>query len=137
VIYALDSDTLSYLLKDDDNVYARYNEALDNGDYCVIPLIVYYEVKRGLKASGATRKMRSFERFCETLDIVDLGVSDMDVAADIYAVRKKAGRPMGDSDLLISATCIARGYTLVTNNTTHFDDVDGLQLVNWVEMKEA
>jgi predicted nucleic acid-binding protein len=133
VIYALDSDTLSYLLRDDDRVYARYIEALDKGDYCVMPLIVYYEVRRGLKANDATNKMRSFERFCEALDIIDLGVADMDVAADIYAARKKAGRPMGDSDLLIAASCIARGYTLVTNNTTHFESLDSLQLANWVE----
>ena len=103
MIYALDSDTLSYLLKNDDHVYSRYNEALDNSNHCVIPLIVYYEVKRGLKAKDATNKMRAFERFCEALDIVSLGVSDMDVAADIYAANKKAGRPMGDSDLLIAA----------------------------------
>ena len=134
MIYALDSDTLSYLLRDDDHVYARYEEALDSGDYCVIPLIVYYEVRRGLIANDARRKMRSFERFCKSLDIVDLGVHDMDVAADIYANRKKAGRPMGDSDLLIAASCIARGYKLVTNNTTHFNELSNLQLVNWAEL---
>ena len=133
MIFALDSDTLSYLLKNDDHVYSRYNEALDNSDHCVIPLIVYYEVKRGLKAKDATNKMRAFERFCEALDVISLGVSDMDVAADIYAAKKKAGRPMGDSDLLIAAACIARGFALVTNNTAHYNGVDGLRLENWVD----
>lgn len=133
MIYALDSDTLSYLLRDKDNVYSKFEAALSRGDYCVMPLIVYYEVRRGLKANDSKNKMQSFERFCEALEIISLDIIDMDVAADIYAARKKAGKPMGDSDLLIAASCIARGYTLVTNNTGHYKDVDGLQIANWVE----
>ncbi|MCL1806518.1 MAG: type II toxin-antitoxin system VapC family toxin [Oscillospiraceae bacterium] len=133
MIYALDSNILSYLLRDDDRVYSRYNEALDKGHHCIIPLIVYLEVKRGLKANDAAGKMRSFERFCNTLGVDDLNTSDVDVAADIYAAKKKTGRLIGDSDLLIAASCIARGYKLVTNNAKHFEGVEGLQFENWVE----
>jgi len=57
MIYALDSNIISYLLKDNDTVYSRYFEALSHGHRCMIPLMVYYEVRRDLMASGATIKM--------------------------------------------------------------------------------
>ena len=86
-----------------------------------------------MKANGATTKMRSFERLCAALGVDDLDIEDMDAATDIYADGKNAGRLIEDSDILIAASCLARGYTLVTANTRHFERVDGLQLVNWAE----
>ena len=133
MIYALDTNIVSCLLRDDDVVYTRYFDALSEGNTCVIPLVVYYEVLRGLKASGASTKMRSFERICEKLGVDSLTVADMDTAAGIYADRKRRGVPMGDSDLLIAAQAVTRKYTLVTNNTRHFDGIDGLFITNWVE----
>ena len=51
----------------------------------------------------------------------------------IYSKRKKQGRPIEDTDLLIAAQCVTNGYTLVTNNMRHFDNIDGLSAVNWKE----
>jgi len=64
MIYALDTNIISYLLKDDDRVYSRYFDAVSQGNTCIIPLIVYYEVLRGLKASGATIKLVNTHCFC-------------------------------------------------------------------------
>jgi hypothetical protein len=50
MIYALDSNTVSYMLKGDIEVQRRFVEAIDKGHaYAIVPL-VYYEVKRGLIA---------------------------------------------------------------------------------------
>jgi predicted nucleic acid-binding protein len=133
MIYALDSNIISYLLRADATVSSRYYEALDQGNRCVIPLIVYYEVKRGLKDAGATSKLRSFERLCDVLGIEGLDVAAVEKATDIYISLKKAGSLIGDSDTLIAASCLACGYTLVTNNAKHFGRVEGLRFVNWAE----
>ncbi|MCL2204864.1 MAG: type II toxin-antitoxin system VapC family toxin [Defluviitaleaceae bacterium] len=131
--YALDSNIISHLLKDNDRVYAHYFDTLSQGHVCVIPLVVYYEVRRGLKANDARKKMGSFEKLCTVLGMDDLTQADMNTAADIYAERKRRGAPIDDTDLLIAAQCLTRGYTLVTNNTKHFTDIDGLQLVDWTK----
>ena len=131
--YALDTNIISYILRGDKDVRQRWRQEENEGNRCVIPLMVYYEVRRGLKANGATVKMRSFEKICHELGIYDLTVSDMNTAANIYANRKRRGIPIDDADLLIAAQCVTNGYTLVTNNTTHFVGIDGLQLVNWVQ----
>ena len=131
MIYALDSNTVSYLLKDNSAVYSHYISALNQGDYCVLPLIVYYEILRGLKAKDAKKQLPMFEDFAKDIDIIDLSVADIMTASEIYAYQKKSGKPMGDSDLLIAAQCVARDYTLVTNNTKHFAHVGGLRLIDW------
>jgi tRNA(fMet)-specific endonuclease VapC len=41
---------------------------------------------------------------------------------------RKQGRAVGDLDLLIAATCLEHGLTLLTNNRRHFEMVDGLSI---------
>ena len=133
MIYALDTNIISYLLKDDETVYSRYFDTLSKGNQCTIPLIAYYEVRRGLEANDAASKMRSFEKICVELDVYDLTIEDVSMAASIYADRKNKGKMIDDADILIAAQCITNGYTLVTNNTKHFENIEGLRIVNWVE----
>ena len=54
-------------------------------------------------------------------------------AAQLYSKLRRIGKLPGDADILIAAFCIGNGYTLVTNNTQHFADMDELQIVNWAE----
>jgi len=42
-----------------------------------------------------------------------------------------AGRPIGPNDLLIAATTLAHGLTLVTHNVREFSRVPGLQIEDW------
>jgi tRNA(fMet)-specific endonuclease VapC len=44
------------------------------------------------------------------------------------------GRPVDDFDLLIGATAIVHELTLVTRNTRHFADMNGIKLVNWIDL---
>jgi predicted nucleic acid-binding protein len=78
-------------------------------------------------------KLAAFERLCDMLGVDEMDVETLNKAAGIYAALKKVGRLIEDSDILIAASCIAHGHTLITNNTRHFERVDGLQFVNWTE----
>ena len=131
MIYALDSNIISYMLKDNNAVYSRYYAALKRDCLCVLPLIVYYEVRRGLLANNATMQTRSFEELCKSIEILNLTIADMNKASEIYALRKKLGKPMFDNDLLIAAQTVTRGYTLVTHNVQHFDGIEKLQIEDW------
>ena len=133
MIYALDTNIVSYMIKNNRTVNARYEKVISRNDNCIIPLMVYFEIRRGLLANDAHNRTRLFENLCLDLDVEKLSVDDIDVAAKIYAERKPKGKPMYDTDLLIAAQCINRGYVLVTNNTDHFDDVEGLLVEDWTE----
>ncbi|MCL1988015.1 MAG: PIN domain-containing protein [Firmicutes bacterium] len=131
MIYALDTNIISYMMKNDETVRNNQLVFIKNGGTCIIPLMAYYEIKRGLIAKNATTKMRIFEDLCSQLEIKKLTKNDMDTAALIYSNCKKAGTPIEDADLLIAAQCLTNGYTIVTANIKHFDIVDGLAIVDW------
>ena len=53
-------------------------------------------------------------------------------AIDMYATLKAKGRVIGDGDIFIAAFCIVNNYTLITNNTKHYDNIQELKKVNIV-----
>jgi len=131
--YALDTNIISHILRGDKGVKQRWRQEESEGNRSIIPLMVYYEVRRGLLANDATNKTRAFEELCAALGVHDLTVSDMNMASIIYADHKNGGTLIDDTDILIAAQCISHGHTLVTRNTRHFERIKGLQLVDWCE----
>ena len=43
---------------------------------------------------------------------------------------RAAGTPIGDFDLLIRATAIRHGLTLLTNNRRHFERLPGVSVIS-------
>jgi tRNA(fMet)-specific endonuclease VapC len=41
------------------------------------------------------------------------------------------GQPVAAVDLMIAATALVRGFTVVTHNTQHFSKVPGLTVADW------
>ena len=131
MIYALDTNIISYLMRGDKKVTARWLNERKQGNKSIIPIIAYYEAKRGLLAVNATKKLKDFEELCFALGVSDFSRDDADTAIRIYAELKRKGRMSEDSDILIAAQAMSRGYTLVTNNIKHFKEIDGLIFENW------
>jgi len=130
--YVLDSNIISYALKGDAEIRRHLDEATATGNEISMPHIVYFEIKRWLLQIGAKGKRRVFEEMLhDTITIQSMDEPVWDMAATLYVETRKEGKPMGDADLLIAAYCLVNDYTLVTNNTRHFERVDGLKLVNW------
>jgi predicted nucleic acid-binding protein len=131
ITYALDTNIISYLLKDDQAVIDQYHHAGKNGNDFVLPPIVYYEAKRWFLETGATDKSIAFDKLCDIMPLGELTQEILNTAASVYVKMRKAGKPMSDADIIIAAFCIVNDYTLVTNNTRHFERIDDLKLVNW------
>jgi tRNA(fMet)-specific endonuclease VapC len=55
----------------------------------------------------------------------------------LKAILRRAGRPIGDVDLLIAGVAVCHGLTVVTNNTSHFERLPELPLENWLEPPQA
>jgi predicted nucleic acid-binding protein len=121
------------MLRGDKQLQEKVYREANGGKGVIIPPIAYYEIKRGLIDYQTPVKLTAFERLCSMLGIDEVDVVTLDKAAGVYASLKKVGRLIEDSDILIAASCLAHGYTLITDNTRHFERVDGLQFVNWTE----
>ena len=132
-IYALDTNTLTFLLKEDETVSRNAVASTNKGNELTIPQIVDYEVQRGLLAKRMTKKLQKYLAFRQTVSVGAFGEDVWEKAACVYASLRQRGKPIDDADVLIAAFCLVKGCTLVTNNTRHFENVDGLRFVDWKE----
>ena len=132
--YSLDTNVLVDILRGNEAVKRKLVEA-DKVSRISISPYVCYEVLRGIMDKGASRQLADFrllQKVAYKPKIDEYAV--MEIAAQIYLGQKKIGQPVGDDmDVLIAAWCIASGSTLITANTKHFADIEGLGLEKWRE----
>jgi predicted nucleic acid-binding protein len=131
-VYVLDANVVSYYLKENAQVIQSIETTLLAGDEIQIAPIAYYEVKRGLMVIGSPKRMEKFNSFCDMFSVGRFDNRVLDFAADIYVEQRKKGKTTDDADIFIAAFCKRNGFTLVTNNTKHFEHLDGLTIVNWI-----
>lgn len=129
----LDTDILSEFLKKHPIVTHRATLYLTEHPHLAFSLITRYEILRGLKAKQARAQEAAFEAFCQACMIVPLSEATVSVAADLYGDLYRRGALLPDADLLIAATALVEGRTLVTNNRDHFARIPGLTIENWKE----
>ena len=103
MIYALDTNTISYLIQNNIIVSLQLEKTLKQGNIIIIPPAAYYEIRRGFKHRSAPKKERAFARMCNMYHIGEMNLSAWEKAADIYAVSRKTGKPIEDTDILVAA----------------------------------
>ena len=136
MIYALDTNVIIHYLKGHDEVKNNLNKAAFEGCQLIIPRAVDYEICRGLLLLSATKKIATYNEIL-SLDgqfkIASMGENIWEYAKNIYVQLKRKGFTVGEIDMLIGAFCLHHDYTLVTDNTKDFVNINGLRLVNWTE----
>lgn len=131
--YFLDTNIVSYILKNNASVNSKLQQATRQGEEVFVSCITYYEVKRGLLALNATRQLAEFETFFQKYEVLYLDdLEIIETACRIHADLKKKGMPIQDADVLIAATAITRGLILVSNDSD-MGRVEGIDLENWVD----
>lgn len=99
-----------------------------------ISAITLEELAFGIERQAGRRKALLYEwldRLCAdpapTVVAVDTEIAL--AAGRLRARRERKGRPVPQADMLIAASALTRGLTLVTRNTDDFEDC-GIALVN-------
>ena len=131
--YCLDSNAVSDVLRGRGNVKQKMEENINLGNFVAMCSIVYYEVERGLKSIGATRKLSEFYNLYSRLNRLYFDRENIDAvakSADIY-VKLHRGQQIEDNDIYIAAIAMVNDCTLITSNTAHFERVEGLKIANW------
>ena len=130
--YALDTNIISYILKKDEEIIKRYFQESKKGNEFIILPVVYYQVSRWLLERSAKKLLAEFDEMCIESPFVETNKEVWKKAAFLYVYTRKIGKPVNDdADLLIAAYCLLNNYVLVTNNTRHFEIIEGLKLANW------
>jgi tRNA(fMet)-specific endonuclease VapC len=128
----LDTDILSEVFKQRDAQVRQHAVAyLQQWGQFYFSAVTRFEIIRGYKDVGATTQLDRFARFCQHCTILQLTDAVFDRAADLWVEARRGGHPRGDADLLIAATAMEQGLTLVTGNAAHFSWISGIEIANW------
>ena len=130
-VYILDSNIISFYIRQEKPIVDKVQETLLAGHQVLVGPIAYYEVKRGLQAINATKRLREFAALCKVLGVGKLDNSLLDYASDIYCELRQKKQTVEDADILTAALCIKHDFILVTNNTEHFENISGLRYCDW------
>jgi tRNA(fMet)-specific endonuclease VapC len=82
-------------------------------------------------AHGAAYEAYLREVVLPHLPVLDVDVTVATTYGELRALLERAGRPRTDLDLLIAATALCHGLTLVTRNLRDFALIEGLSVEDW------
>ena len=88
-----------------------------------------------VNSSDYQRHIKEPQWLQETIQIYPISEVLNDYA-EIRYVLKKMKLVVEDFDILIGATALHYGLTVVTDNVKHFEPMPGIKVVNWVERKK-
>jgi tRNA(fMet)-specific endonuclease VapC len=97
-----------------------------------ISLITYGEIYDGIYYGRNPRQFeRVFRELLKGVQIVPLNRAITQRFARVRGALRSGGQIIGDLDLLIAATALHHGPTLVTPNRRHFQRIPNLPLHGW------
>lgn len=99
-----------------------------------IPSIVLAELYYGAAKSTARDKViQRLQEFIAPLHIVAFNSRSAMTYGTIRAELESMGRGIGPNDLVVAATTLGHGGTLVTHNVKEFSAVPGLRIEDWTQ----
>jgi tRNA(fMet)-specific endonuclease VapC len=108
----------------------RDAEALDRAiaddDDVAIAAISVAELQVGVELASGKRRARrldTVERILDAVEIEDYTVATAGAHARLLAATRRVGTPRGAHDLIIAATALATGRTLVTGDRSAFEEL--------------
>ena len=121
-----------YSLKGFEKVIANFKLHADTPK--ALSVISYGElVYRANKSVQVENDLAKVHRLQEIFPVIDASKAILECFGGIKTNLSKKGITVADFDLLIGATAITFGYTLVTNNEKHFLKIPNLTVVNWMK----
>ena len=128
--YLLDTNICVFILRQKYGVGERM--LLAGVSNCFISELTYAELLFGAECSDNPEKNKTLiDRFLSRIKVIPIKDA-IPLFAKEKARLRKDGTLTEDFDLLIGTTAVKEGLTMVTENTRHFQNIDGIQLENWV-----
>ena len=125
--YLVDSDWVADYLKGRSEALALLRSLEAEG--LAISIITYGEIYEGIYyGPNAQSHEAGFRQFLRGVKVVPLTRQTMHQFARVRGQLRRKGQLIGDPDLLIAATRLCPGLTLVSRYHKHFERIPGLQL---------
>ena len=130
--YLLDTNIISAVLKQNKSVIQKLARLVSDDLNIYISAISYFEIKRGLLAINAPKKLALFHEMCIEYEILGFeGEALLDRAAELHAYMRTTGQIIPENDIMIAATALTHNLILVTNDS-HFVRIPHLITEDWL-----
>jgi predicted nucleic acid-binding protein len=128
--FLVDTDICSAHLKGDRVVSSRF---LQYSGRLHVSVLTVSELYTWAKRSGAPpARLVAVRDMLMAARLIDVNDEVAERAGELRAALLNQGRPMPSTDLLIAATALVHGLTLVTHNVRHFQNVPNLAVEDWL-----
>jgi tRNA(fMet)-specific endonuclease VapC len=127
--YVIDTDTIIYYLKGKQSVVDGFLRHFDTISTTMINVSELYF--GAYNSEKIKQNLKTIKEFTATLDTLEFCEKSAEIFGEQKAKLKVSGTIIADMDLMIASIAIANKHTLVTNNTKHFERIEGLKLDNW------
>ncbi len=132
MIWLLDTNIIAYALKRTGGVRERVNEAALRGDQVVTSVVTFAELLYGAERSARREEnRREILTGIARIRIISFGPSMAERYASIKAALARRGKLKDRRDLMIAATAVDIGATLVTHDGDFSDLAADLTVRDW------
>lgn len=128
----LDTDTCIDVLRGRPEVVAKLRQHAPAD--CHVSAVTEFELFQGAARAPEERRASEREkvaRFLSRITVLPFDGECARRAAAINAGLLNGGTPIGILDVLIGATALEMGWTLVTSNSKDFGRIEGLTIESW------
>jgi tRNA(fMet)-specific endonuclease VapC len=130
--FLLDTDTCVFWLRGRPTVRARL--AAVGPETIGVSTITLAELRYGAECSSQpAANHQAIDDFIGGVTVVGVDSEVARAFGEIKAHLRRQGNLIEDFDLLLAATALAHGMTLITNNTEHYGRIAQLTLENWTQ----
>ncbi len=129
--YLLDTCVISDFIKGEPGTQNRLKQTPPAN--IGVSVITVMELRYGLliNPQRAQKVEPAIASFLASVTILPFNTAEAEQAAQVRAVLKTQGQPIGAYDVLIAATALQYNLLMVTANQREFDRVPELQTQNW------
>jgi tRNA(fMet)-specific endonuclease VapC len=125
--YLVDTDWVIHYLSGHPDITVRLSEYFEQG--LALSVISLAELYEGVFYSrDPENNERVLQEFLEGIAVLGIDDTVCRLFARERGRLRKARRIIGDCDLLIGATALRHGLTVLTNNRRHFERIEGIVL---------
>jgi tRNA(fMet)-specific endonuclease VapC len=130
VSFLLDTDTCSAHLKRPGKLTARFLQYIGRLHVSAVTVAELY--KWALRAKAPPQRLQGVLDMLNDMTFLEVNQDVARKFGELRAALVDAGQPKPQLDLLIAATAVVHGLTLVTHNTQDYLAISGLALADWV-----
>lgn len=128
--YLLDTSTCVQILRAQEPTLRQFAQL--GPDDVAISAVTVAELRYGeLKGRTPSRARARLATFLDALEALPFDAAAAEQHARTRLALAKAGTPIGERDLIIASTALARSLTVVTGNAREFARMPALDVVDW------